>query len=283
MRFSKAHGLGNDFIIVDGFREQLPPDLNKAARKLCDRHFGIGADGLVLVLPSHHAEVMMRIYNSDGSEAEMCGNAIRCFARFVYESGYVQNNEFMVETLAGVMSPRLVLKNGAVVGVTVDMGAPSFARKDIPMRGQPEGQALQEPLEVLGRTFDATCLLLGVPHCVIFVDDVDKIELEKYGPHLEKHPAFPRKINVHFVEIINDREMKMRVWERGAGVTLACGTGACGALVAAAANNKISRKAAVRLPGGTLEVEWAGNNHVYMTGPAQLVYCGEIQDKSLLE
>ena len=282
MRFSKVHGLGNDFIIIDGFRENLPQDLHRAAQRLCDRHFGVGADGLVLALPSLKADVMMRIYNSDGSEAEMCGNAIRCLARFAYESGYVRKEEFTVETLAGVMTPRLVLKNGEVAGVTVDMGEPSFQRKDIPMLG-PEGQALNVPLQVLGRTFDATCLLMGVPHCVIFVDDVDEIELEKYGPHLEKHPLFPRKTNVHFVEVPNDREMKMRIWERGAGVTLACGTGACGALAAAAANNRTGRKAAVHLPGGMLEVEWAGNNHIYMTGPAQVVYCGEIHDRSLLE
>lgn len=281
MRFFKVHGLGNDFILLDGLKEKLPSDTARAAVKLCDRHFGIGADGLVLVLPSEKADVMMRIYNSDGSEAEMCGNAIRCFARYVYESGYVARNEFTVETLAGVMSPRLVLENGLVTGVRVDMGEPSFNRADIPMLGA-EGQAVNEPLEVLDRTFYATCLLMGVPHCVIFVDDVEKIELEKYGPHLERHPIFPRKTNVHFVEVLNDSEMKMRIWERGAGVTMACGTGACGTLAAAAVNGKTGRTAVIHLPGGSLEIEWAENNHIYMTGPARLVFSGEIKDRTLL-
>jgi len=282
VRFCKVHGIGNDFIIVDGIKEKLPQEIRHAAVKLCDRHFGIGADGLVLVLPSQKADIMMRIYNSDGSEAEMCGNAIRCFARYVYESGYVKKEEFAVETLAGVMSPRLVLKNGLVTGVTVDMGEPSLKREDVPMLG-PVGQAVNEPLQVLDRTYNVTCVLMGVPHCVVFVDDVDEVELERYGPYLEKHPVFPRKTNVHFVEVVNDREMKMRVWERGAGITLACGTGACGTLVAAVVNKKTGRKARIHLPGGTLEVEWAENNHVYMTGPARLVFYGEVKDKELLE
>jgi len=282
MRFHKVHGLGNDFVVVDGIKENLPRDLARAALKMCDRHFGIGADGLVVILPSSRADIRMRILNSDGSEAEMCGNAIRCFAKLVYELGYVVKDEFTVETLAGLMVPRLVLEGGKVQGVTVDMGEPALERSAVPMLG-PEGQAIDEPLEVLDTTYRVTCLLMGVPHCVVFTDDVEKVDLVKYGPAIEKHPVFPRKTNVHFVQVISDSELKMRIWERGAGPTLACGTGACGVLVAAVLNNKTGRKAKVRLPGGVLDIEWAPNNHVYMTGPAVEVFQGEITDPSLVE
>ncbi|MCR4441168.1 MAG: diaminopimelate epimerase [Peptococcaceae bacterium] len=282
MKFRKVHGLGNDFIVIDGIKENLPNDLSKAAWRMCDRHFGIGADGLVVILPSNRADIRMRIINSDGSEAEMCGNAIRCFAKLVYELGYVVKDEFSVETLAGLMVPRLVLEGRAVKGVTVDMGEPALEKSAVPMLG-PEGQAIDEPLEVLDTTYRVTCLLMGVPHCVIFADDVEKVDLYRYGPAIEKHPVFPRKTNVHFVEVISDHELKMRIWERGAGPTLACGTGACGVLVAAVLNKKTGRKARIQLPGGFLDVEWAKNNHVYMTGPAMEVFRGEISDTSLIE
>lgn len=278
MKFQKVQGLGNDFILVDGFQEELPVEIHNAAKKLCDRHFGIGADGLVIALPSDKADVRMRIINSDGSEAEMCGNAIRCFARFVREAGYVSEDEFSVETQAGIMTPRLIRSGGVITGVRVDMGEPKLSRGDVPMLGQ-AGQAVDEPLEAGNAVFNITALLMGVPHCVTFVDDVDAVELEKYGPLMEKHPLFPRKTNVHFLQVVNDSEIRMRVWERGAGVTMACGTGACAALVAANLNKKTGRKAKVHLPGGTLEIEWADNNHVYMTGPAELVYTGEIKLK----
>jgi len=275
VKFNKVQGLGNDFIIVDGFKEQLPVDIHKTAISLCDRHFGIGADGLVFALPSEKADIRMRIVNSDGSEAEMCGNAIRCFAKFAHETGYVQEDEFTVETLAGIMTPRLVKDNGIITGVRVDMGEPSLERSAVPMLG-PVGQAVNEPLEVGDKVFNVTALLLGVPHCLTFVEDVSKIELEKYGPLLEKHPLFPRKTNVHFLEVMNEYEIKMRIWERGAGITMACGTGACAALVAAVLNKKTGKKAKIHLPGGMLEIEWAANNHVYMTGPAEHVFSGEV-------
>lgn len=275
MKFYKMHGLGNDFIMVDGFKEKIPLNLAQTSCRLCDRHFGIGADGLILLLPSGMADVKMRIINSDGSEAEMCGNGIRCFAKLAYELGHVAADTFTVETLAGIMTPRLLLQDGRVTAVTVDMGEPRLERSLVPMRG-PEGPAIHEPLQVLGETFYITSLLMGVPHTVIFVDDVGQIDVAKYGPEIEKHPIFPRKTNVGFVEVVSRNEMKYRVWERGAGLTLACGTGACATMVAAVLNKKTDRKARIHLPGGTLETEWAENNHVLMSGPAQLVFTGDV-------
>lgn len=282
MRFTKYHGIGNDFIIIDGIREKLPSQINETARALCHRNFGIGGDGLIVVLSSEKADIRMQIINSDGSEAEMCGNGIRCFARYVYEAGHISQLKFTVETLAGIMVPELILERGIVSGVKVDMGIPSLKRADVPMLGDTE-QAINVPLEVLDTTFNVTSVLMGVPHCIVFVDDVSKVDLQKYGPALETHAAYPRKTNVHFVQVINEKEMKMRIWERGAGITLACGTGACGTLVAAAVNKKTGKKAKIELPGGILNIEWAENNHVYMTGPAELVFSGEILDTSLIK
>lgn len=282
MKFVKMHGIGNDFIFVDGFKEKLPDNLRETSLKLCDRHFGIGADGLVFVLPSDQADIRMMIYNSDGSEAEMCGNAIRCFAKFAYEQGYVDKQEFRVETLAGIMVPRLVIADGIIQAVTVDIGEPSLERNTVPMLG-PEGMVINEPLEVLDTTLNVTSILMGVPHTVVFVDNAAEFDLYKYGPAMEIHPAYPRKTNVSFVEIVSPEEIKYRVWERGAGPTLACGTGACAALVAAVLNKKTGRKAKIHLPGGDLIIEWAENNHVYMTGPATLSFSGEVKDYSLIK
>jgi diaminopimelate epimerase len=281
VKFTKMHGLGNDFILVDGFQETFAPDLSQTTLKLCDRHFGIGADGVIVVLPSEKADFRMRIINADGSEVEMCGNGIRCFAKYVYEEGLIKRDVFTVETLAGLITPHLVLQGDKVIGVRVDMGEPSLERGAVPMLGT-AGQALHEPLKVLDATFYITALSMGNPHCVIFVDDVGQIDLEKYGPALETHPLFPGKTNVHFLEVLNRAEIKMRVWERGVGPTLACGTGACASLVAAVLNQKTERQAKIHLPGGTLEIEWAENNHVYMTGPAQKVFTGKVEDKVLL-
>lgn len=275
MKFTKMHGLGNDFILIDGFVEKLPPDLKQASLELCDRHFGVGADGLIIALPSQKADIKMVTINSDGSEAEMCGNGIRCFAKFVYERKLVTLQEFSVETLAGIMRPSLRIKQDVVTGVKVDMGEPIFERPLIPIVGE-GGQALDEPLKVLDQTFRHTTLLMGVPHTVIFVDDVAGIEVEKYGPAIEGHPIFPRKTNVNFAQVLSEQEINYRVWERGAGLTLACGTGASAVLVAAVLNHKTGRQAKVHLPGGTLEISWAENNHVYMTGPAEAVYEGVV-------
>lgn len=279
MNFTKMQGLGNDFIMIDGFKETLPQDLLAMTKQLCDRHFGIGADGVIIVLPSDKADYRMRIINADGSEVEMCGNGIRCFAKYVYEAGLLPQGQdlFTIETLAGIMTPRIVRQGATVTAVTVDMGEPVLERGDVPMHG-PVGQAINEPIAVLDTTFSLTAVSMGNPHCVIFVADADQIDLVKYGPALENHPAFPRKTNVHFVEALNQQELRMRVWERGVGITLACGTGACATLVAAVLNKKTERKAKVHLPGGTLEIEWAENNHVYMTGPAQTVFTGKAEN-----
>jgi len=276
MMFTKMHGIGNDFIMINCFKEKMPRDLNKTARDLCDRHFGIGADGMICMLPSKKADLRMVLINSDGCEGEMCGNGIRCLAKFAFDEGVIEQENITVETSAGIMKPRLISENGEIIKVTVDIGEPSFRRQDIPMTG-PAGRVINEPLEVLDQTFAITAMLLGVPHTVIFVEDVDKVDLFKYGPALEIHPKFPKKTNVNFVQVINRSELKYRVWERAAGFTLACGTGSCAALVAAVLNDKTGRKAKIYLPGGTLEDEWAEDNHVYMTGPAQTVFAGEIE------
>lgn len=275
MRFTKVHGLGNDFILVDCYKEKI--DVSKAsglAVKMCDRCFGVGADGLVLLMPSDRADIRMRIINSDGSEAEMCGNAIRCVAKYMYERNMIKKEKIRVETLAGIIIPELIMENGMVKSVRVDMGEPRLERAEIPMSGGP-GQVVGEPLAVGGSNFDITAVSMGNPHCVIFVPDADSVPLRDIGPRIEKHNAFPRKTNVEFVQVLNRDEVIMKVWERGAGETMACGTGACATAVACALNNLTGRKVTVRLKGGDLFIEWAQDNHVYMTGPAAEVFTGD--------
>ncbi len=276
MHFTKVHGLGNDFVLVNCLEEKNLPDYAKLAKAVCDRNFGVGADGLVLILPAEMpgADIKMRIFNSDGSEPEMCGNAIRCFGKYVYEKGIVPKTTINVETLGGMRIPRLILENGMVTGVRVDMGEPQLERALIPMEG-PEGRVINETIKVDGREFAVTCVSMGNPHCITFVDKIAEQEVREWGPKLETHPLFPRKTNVEFVQVLSPTEVNMQVWERGAGPTLACGTGACGTAVAAALNNKTGRKVTVRLAGGDLLIEWADDNHVYMTGPATEVFEGE--------
>lgn len=275
MRFTKVQGLGNDFILVNGFEENIDlEEFPALAVRMCDRHFGVGADGLVPLLPSAMADVTMRIFNSDGSEAEMCGNVIRCAAKYLYEHGVVKKDKIRVETLAGIMVPELVIEEGRVKLVRVDMGEPRLDRPDIPMDGPP-GRVLDEPLEVDGITYRITAVSMGNPHCVIFVPDVEQVLLHVAGPRLEVHQAFPRKTNVEFIQVLNREEVKMKVWERGAGETMACGTGACAAAVASALNGHTGRRVLVRLQAGALLIEWADNNHVFMTGPAEEVFTGE--------
>ncbi|MHB8170078.1 MAG: diaminopimelate epimerase [Thermincolia bacterium] len=277
MKFTKVQGLGNDFVLVNCLEEGNIPagtDLEQLSIKVCDRHFGIGADGLVLVLPSKTADIRMRIFNSDGSEPEMCGNAIRCFAKYVYEQGIVNKEIIQVETLGGLRIPQLIKENGEISTVRVDMGEPELERGNIPMTG-PVGWVVNEALQVGGQTFQVTCVSMGNPHCVIFVPDVDKIPLSDVGPKIESHFVFPRKTNTEFIQVLSDNEVKMRVWERGAAETLACGTGACATVVAAVLNGKTGRKVTVHLAGGDLLIEWAEDNHVYMTGPAENVFSGK--------
>ncbi|SHI51115.1 diaminopimelate epimerase [Desulfofundulus thermosubterraneus] len=277
MQFFKVHGLGNDFILVDLVKQEWPggENLSESARRLCHRQFGIGADGLVLLHPSPRADVFMQVINSDGSEAEMCGNAIRCVAKYLYERGGIKKEVMHIETRAGVMVPRLVLENGRVAAVRVDMGIPRLERQDIPMIGPP-GSVIKEPLVLEGQTFHITAVSMGNPHCVLFVPDVEQVDLYGLGPKLEKHPLFPRKTNVEFVQVLNRSEVRVRVWERGAGPTLACGTGACATVVAGVLNNYTDREVKVHLPGGTLLIEWKEDNHLYMTGPAEEIFCGQI-------
>lgn len=274
MQFTKVHGLGNDFILVNGFSEKL--DLERfpeLAVKICDRHFGVGADGLVPLLPSGTADVFMRIYNSDGSEAEMCGNAIRCVAKYLYEKGLVRKSKILVETLAGIRVPELIIDNGKVSLVSVDMGEPLLERGEIPMLGA-AGRVVDEELLIDQSSYRITAVSMGNPHCIVFVPDLTAVELTQLGPRFENHPSFPRKTNVEFVQVLNRAEVRMAVWERGAGVTLACGTGACAVGVAGALNGFTNRDVTVHLSTGELFIEWAADNHVYMTGPAEEVFSG---------
>ncbi|MDF9408027.1 diaminopimelate epimerase [Pelotomaculum isophthalicicum JI] len=275
MRFTKVQGLGNDFILADYIEEKfIPDDFPGIAVKACDRHFGIGADGLVPLLTSEVADIKMRIFNSDGSEAEMCGNVIRCAAKYLFEHGIVRKNKIKVETLAGIMIPELIIENERVSMIRVDMGEPRLQRSEIPMEGPP-GKVVNEPLEAGGIIYNVTAVSMGNPHCVIFVPDVEQIPLQTAGPLLEKHHLFPCKTNVEFVQVDNQDEVYMRVWERGAGETMACGTGACAAAVASAINGYTRRQLSVRLKAGVLFIEWAANNHIYMTGPAEEVFTGD--------
>ena len=277
-KFSKWHGLGNDFVIVNGFLETGIKDYAKAAIEVCNRNFGIGADGLVFVLPSQIADFQMRIFNSDGSEAEMCGNVTRCVARYVYDNALTEKTSITLETKAGIIRPQLVFQDDAVKEVRVDMGEPRLKQGEIPMRQDvPEASAVDLTLSVSGRQWQVTCVSMGNPHCVIFVPELEAIDLANVGPELETAEWFPRKTNVEFVQVMAKDRLKMRVWERGAGITLACGTGACATAVAASLNGLAERCVKVELDGGTLLIEWGEDNHVYMSGPAVEVFRGEYQ------
>ena len=255
MEFVKMHGLGNDFVFLDHFSVEALDHYEELAQKLCHRQFGIGGDGLAIVLPSKVADARMRIFNPDGSEPEMCGNAIRCFARYVYDQGYVRKNPMRVETLAGILTLHLDIQDNQVQGVRVDMGEPILKAELVPVVGQGE-PVLGESLEAEGQTFQFTAVSMGNPHCVIFVDDFETLDFERFGPAIEKHSLFPRKTNVEFIRVESPQEMTMKVWERGAGPTLACGTGACASTVAAILNGKTDRAVTVHLPGGDLFIEW---------------------------
>ena len=275
MRFVKMHGLGNDFAVVDPVAEELAEDqYSQLAERWCDRHFGVGADGLIFVLPSEVADYRMRIFNPDGSEAEMCGNGIRCFGKYVHDRSLSRQNPLRVETLAGIQSLTLNLRNGLVEAVKVDMGEPCLRGSQIPIVGDDSENVVNWPLVVDGIEHRFTAVSMGNPHCVIFVEDVSRIPLADVGAKVERHTLFPEKTNVHFVQVLSRSSIRMRVWERGAGVTLACGTGACAALIAAVLNGKTDRRATVHLPGGALEIDWREDNHVAMTGPATEVFDG---------
>jgi len=277
--FVKMHGLGNDFILIDCLNKLLGDSsfLSYLAKKLCDRNFGIGADGLILILPSSKAELKMRIFNSDGSEAQMCGNGIRCFAKYAYENKLVSKIKFTVETLADIKTPELIFKDKEISGIKVDMGIPKLKRREIPMEGEDTPTVVDETLKIDSKyIFKITCVSMGNPHCITFVNDVQSIPVDEIGPKVENHPLFPEKTNVEFIQVLNKQEISFRVWERGVGETLACGTGACAALVASVLNKKSEHQAIIHLTGGDLDIEWIENGSVYMTGPAELVFRGEM-------
>ena len=272
MQFTKVHGLGNDFIIIDGRKETR--DYAALAKKLCHRQTGIGADGLLIVENSERAEIRMRIVNEDGSEAEMCGNGIRCFAKYVFREGIVPKTEFGVETLAGIMRPKLVLQNGVVTGVTVDMGEPVLECEAIPVAGN--GRCIDREMTIQGETLRYTTVLVGVPHTLIYVDDPTDKKWMNMGWDIEHASVFPKRSNVNFAKVVDERTLVMRTFERGCGPTLACGTGACSVAVASYLNGRTERSVDVIIELGTLHIDWAEDNHVYMTGPAEIVFSGEI-------
>jgi diaminopimelate epimerase len=279
MRFTKMHGCGNDYIYVDCFREPMPHDPVGLSRAISDRHFGVGSDGLILICASDKADVHMRMFNADGSEAEMCGNGIRCVAKYVYDHGLVRKQTLAVETGRGVLKLVLEISGGIVRQVRVDMGEPIVEARRVPTTLQGSaagGAAVNARLEIAGRAMAVTCVSMGNPHCVTYVYEISDAQVLGLGPRVEKHPAFPNRTNVEFVRVNKPNDVTMRVWERGSGETLACGTGACAVAVAGVLSGRTARKITAHLTGGDLQLEWSANdNHVYMTGPAVEVFSGE--------
>jgi diaminopimelate epimerase len=274
--FSKYHGLGNDFILIDNRHSPEPILTPEQVVRMCDRHFGIGADGVIFALPGREGtDYTMRILNSDGSEPEMCGNGIRCLAQFLadLEGLDAAGQQYHIHTLAGEIIPKLE-GNGQV---TVDMGLPQLLASEIPTTlCPPEEKAIERAIEVAGQTWQVTCVSMGNPHCITFVDDVAQIPLETLGPQFEHHPAFPQRTNTEFIQVVRPDYLKMRVWERGAGITLACGTGACASMVAGVLTQRSDRACTVELPGGCLDLHWSPETQrIYMTGPAQRVFAGK--------
>jgi diaminopimelate epimerase len=270
--FTKMHGLGNDYLFIEG--EKFPiQDPAELSRRMSHRHLGAGSDGIILILPGEKAEFKMRIFNADGSEAETCGNGIRCFAKYVYERGMTGKTEFVIETLAGPNRVTLKTESCKVVAVRSNMGRPRFDRAEIPMIGAP-GQVLDEELDLGGSTVKITCANIGNPHAVIFVDDATAAPLAEIGPKVENHPKFPRRTNVEFVNVIDRRNIVMRIWERGSGITMASGSGSCGASLASMITNRVDRKVNVHLVYGVLAIEWAEDGFVYQEGPATEVFTG---------
>ncbi len=273
MKFTKMHGAGNDYVYVNCFEEQLPQDIPALARAVSDRHTGIGGDGLILICPSEQGDARMRMFNADGSESEMCGNGIRCVAKYVFDHDIARKEELKIETGAGVLTLQVFAEDGLANRVRVNMGKPILNGPDIPttLEGNPP---LKAPLEVGGKTLEVTCVSMGNPHCITFVDEVTDEWVHGIGPQIEVHPAFPNRVNAEFIQIVSRSEMIMRVWERGSGETQACGTGACASAVAAVLNGLTDRTVLCHLPGGDLTLEWAESGEVYMTGPATEVFHG---------
>ncbi|NLG93309.1 MAG: diaminopimelate epimerase [Clostridiales bacterium] len=275
MKFTKMQGIGNDYLYFNCFEEKIE-NPSELAIKLSDRHFGVGSDGIILIEPSDHADCRMDIYNSDGSRAMMCGNGIRCVGKYLYERGLVRKDVLKVDTLSGVKTLFLDVENGIVRSVKVDMGKPVFRPADIPVIFSKE-TVIDEPVTVDGSEYRITCVSMGNPHCVLFVDDVDAVPIETIGTKMEHAPIFPDRANIEFVQVLNSGEAKMRVWERGAGETWAFGTGACASAVSCAVNHKTGRKVKMHLKGGDLSIEWDDQTDtVFMQGPAEFVFDGTI-------
>ena len=280
MKFTKMQGLGNDYVYVNCFEEKVE-NPSELAVKVSDRHFGIGSDGLILIRPSEVADFRMTMFNADGSESEMCGNGIRCVGKYVYDYGLTDKTEVSVETLAGIKYLKFIIKDGKVDMVTVNMGEPILKPELVPVVG--EGDAvIDSPIEVDGKEYKMTCVSMGNPHSVVFVDDVDNFPLHEVGPLFEHHKAFPRRVNAEFCQVIDRTHARMRVWERGTGETLACGTGTCATAVACILNGKTEDEVTITLLGGDLIIRWdREENVIYMTGPARVVFDGEIDVTAL--
>ena len=279
IKFTKMHGLGNDYVYIDCTEEQKIKNISSLAQFISNRHFGVGSDGLILICKSDIADFKMRMFNYDGTEAEMCGNGIRCVGKFVYDKGLTKKDNITVETLAGIKKLKFNIKKGSVETVEVDMGEPILEPDKVPVISE---EAIVKNLKIKAREneFKFTCVSMGNPHAITIVDNTKDFNIEKYGPVLEKDEHFPRRANIEFIELVDKNNIKMRVWERGAGETLACGTGACASVVACALNGYIENEANVELLGGTLKIRWdKENNHIYMTGPATTVFEGEIDYK----
>ncbi|MBI2133999.1 diaminopimelate epimerase [Candidatus Woesearchaeota archaeon] len=273
IRFTKMQGTGNDYIFIDMTTNYYSINWPEFSRKISDRHFGVGSDGVILVFDSKEADFRMSIFNSDGSEAEMCGNGIRSFARYVFEHRLTNKKIMKIDTGSGIKDVELISRNGSIWGAKVNMGVPVLDGKEIPVAIE-KPMVLNEEIEADGKKITFTAVSMGNPHCIIFTDDLSDEMVRGAGPLIERHPLFPKRTNVEFAKISDINHMEMRVWERGSGETLACGTGACAALVAAALTKRAEKKAIISLPGGELEIEWAEDGHVYMTGPTEEVFEG---------
>ncbi|CCX57865.1 diaminopimelate epimerase [Blautia hydrogenotrophica CAG:147] len=275
MKFTKMHGIGNDYVYVNCFQEKVD-NPSEVAKFVSDRHFGVGSDGLILIKPSQIADCEMDMYNLDGSQGAMCGNGIRCVAKYVYDSGIVPKTTLRIATKSGIKELNLTVENGKVSLVRVNMGSPILEASKIPVVSD-QSQAVNQPIKVNGHTYYFTGVSMGNPHAVVYLDDVDNLDIEKIGPAFEKHPVFPDRVNTEFVKVIDRKTLKMRVWERGSGETLACGTGACAVAVSSILNNLTGEEVTVKLLGGDLKIHWDRlENLVYMTGPATTVFDGEI-------
>lgn len=277
MKFTKMEGCGNDYVYIDGARERIAPEEKPDfVRRVSDRHFGIGSDGVIFINPSTEADFEMEMYNADGTRAEMCGNGIRCVAKFVYDKGLTDKCDISVVSCGKIKYLKLFLKDGKVDCVKVNMGAPELVAENVPVVCEKE-QAVDEPITVIGKEYKMTCVSMGNPHAVVFMDDVEHLKIEEIGPHFENHERFPKRINTEFVKILDRQTVQMRVWERGTGETLACGTGCCATVVACVLNGLTDETVTVKLLGGEIKITWdREENLVYMTGPATTVFEGEI-------